>query len=209
MNLTSPDAILAESFRIIEAEVGAHAFDALEWQVVRRMIHACGDVELARAVCFQQDAVRAGINALRRGTPIVTDGRMTLSGINRAALQALHIEVHCFIDDAGVKRQAEETGRTRSACAMEKALAEIGPAIYVVGNAPTALATIAAAVREGRIKPALLLALPVGFVGVLESKQQALALDVPLIAVRGRKGGSAIAAAAVNALLILAREEQP
>jgi precorrin-8X/cobalt-precorrin-8 methylmutase len=135
----APDQIMAESFRIIDAEVGAHAFDAMEWQVVRRMIHACGDLELARLVHFQQDAVCAGVRALQAGLPLVTDVRMVASGIRQPALQALGVTLHCFIDAPDVARLAQETGRTRSFCAMQKAVAEVGTAVYVIGNAPTAL----------------------------------------------------------------------
>jgi precorrin-8X/cobalt-precorrin-8 methylmutase len=201
-----PDEILAESFRIIEAEVGAHAFDAVEWPVVRRMIHAAGDLELVRDVAFGAGAVAAGVRALREGTPVVTDVRMVAAGLHRPSLEALGVGLHCFIDDPEVCRTAEATGTTRSRCAMEKAISAVGDAVYVVGNAPTALLALCAAVREGKVRPRLVVAMPVGFVAVAESKEEALALGMPVLAVRGRKGGSAVAAAAVNALLLLAQE---
>jgi precorrin-8X/cobalt-precorrin-8 methylmutase len=201
-----PDEILAESFRMIEAEVGAHAFDAVEWPVVRRMIHASGDLELVRDVAFGAGAVAAGVRTLREGAPVVTDVRMVAAGLHRPSLEALGVGVHCFIDDAEVCRTAETTGTTRSRCAMEKAISVVGDAVYVVGNAPTALLALCAAVREGKVRPRLVVAMPVGFVAVAESKEEALALGVPVLAVRGRKGGSAVAAAAVNALLLLAQE---
>jgi precorrin-8X/cobalt-precorrin-8 methylmutase len=201
------DAILAESFRIIEREVGSHSFNALEWPIVRRMIHASGDVELAHAIHFSSGAARAGVEALRRGSAIVTDVRMVAAGIQKPLCDRLGVRLHCFIDDAGVQEQAHRTGQTRSHHALEHAVATVGGAIYVIGNAPTALRALCAAVREGRVRPHLVLALPVGFVGVEESKAEALALDVPVLVVRGRKGGSALAAAAVNALLLLAAEE--
>lgn len=203
------DKITTESFRIIDAEVGAHSFGVEEWPIVRRMIHAAGDLELVRAVCFRQDAVRAGIAALRAGSPIVTDVRMAAVGINRQSLKALNVALHCFIDDPEAARRAKESGRTRSACAMMKAITEVGDAVYVVGNAPTALRALNAAVRNKTVRPRLLAALPVGFVDAVESKEEALTLDVPTITVRGRKGGSALAAAAVNALLLLARNDLP
>jgi precorrin-8X/cobalt-precorrin-8 methylmutase len=201
-----PDEILAESFRIIEAEVGPHPFDALTWPVVRRMIHASGDLELVRDVAFSPDAVAAGVTALREGTPIVTDVRMVAAGLHRPSLEELGVELHCFIDDADIPLHAETLGTTRSWCAMGKAVSRIGNAIYVVGNAPTALQALCAAVRCGDVRPRLVVAMPVGFVGVRESKEEAMALSVPVLAVRGRKGGSAVAAAAMNALLLLARE---
>ncbi len=202
----TPEQILRESFRIIEREVGTHTYSTLEWPIVRRMIHASGDVDLVRAVYFQQEAAAAGVRALRDGVPIVTDVAMVTAGINRAAAQTLGCTLHCFIDDADVRQNAERSVRTRSRCAMEKAIAQVGAAIYVVGNAPTALQAICDAVRRDAVRPHLVLALPVGFVAVAESKEEALALPVPVLAVRGRRGGSALAAAAVNAMLALAAD---
>ncbi len=202
----SPE-IIDESFRIIEREIGNHGFAADEWLVVRRMIHASGDLELARLVCFQHKAVAAGVQALRQGVPLVTDVRMVAAGLNKAALESLHLSVHCFIADPEVAHRAAEEGRTRSACAMEKAMATMKQAVYVIGNAPTALLALCEGIRRGVVQPHLVIAAPVGFVAVEESKEQAFALDVPLIGVRGRKGGSAIAAAAMNALLLMAMEE--
>jgi precorrin-8X/cobalt-precorrin-8 methylmutase len=201
-----PDDIMAESFRIIDAEVGPHPFDAIEWPVVRRMIHACGDVGLVRDVAFRPGAVAAGVAALRQGTPIITDVRMVAAGIHRPSLEALGVGMHCFLDDPEVHEVARETETTRSRRAMEKAVSTVGEAVYAIGNAPTALLALCAAVRGGRVRPRLIVTMPVGFVSVAESKEEALALDVPVLAVRGRKGGSAVAAAAVNALLLLARE---
>jgi len=203
----TPDQIMAESFRIIDAEVGTHPFYAMEWQVVRRIIHACGDLELARLAHFQRDAVRAGVRALQTGLPIVTDVRMVAAGIRKPVLQALGVTLHCFIDAPDVAHLAQETGRTRSFCAMQKAVAEVGTAVYVIGNAPTALLALSACVRQSLVTPALVVAMPVGFVSVVESKEQALALECPVITVRGRKGGSAMAAATVNALLLMAQQE--
>jgi precorrin-8X/cobalt-precorrin-8 methylmutase len=201
-----PDDILAESFRVIEAEVEPHPFGPVEWPVVRRMIHASGDPGLVRDVAFSPGAVAAGVAALREGAPIITDVRMVAAGIHRPSLEALGIGLHCFIDDPEVRRLAGTNGTTRSWCAMEKAVSAVGEAVYVVGNAPTALLALCAAVRRGTVRPRLVVAMPVGFVAVAESKEEALALGVPVLAVRGRKGGSAVAAAAVNALLLLARE---
>jgi precorrin-8X/cobalt-precorrin-8 methylmutase len=201
-----PDEIQQESFRIIEGEVGPHPFAAPEWSVVRRLIHACGDLDIRHLVVFQQGAVEQGVAALRRGTSIVTDVSMVSAGIDRTSCGRLRVDVHCFIDDAEVRRKAEEKRSTRSRSAMEKAVALFPEAIYIIGNAPTALAAVCDAVAETKVRPGLLVAMPVGFVGVVESKERALSLDIPLIAVRGRKGGSALAAAAVNALLLLALE---
>lgn len=202
----APDDIMAESFRIIDAEVGAHPFDALEWPVVQRIIHASGDVELVRAVHFHGQAARAGIQALQEGIPIVSDVRMVAVGIHKPALTQLGVALHCFIDAPEVQRLAPAQGRTRSYCAMQKAVAEVGTAIYVIGNAPTALLALCDSVRQGLVRPRLVVAMPVGFVSVVESKECALSLDVPVITIHGRKGGSAVATATINALLLLAQQ---
>ena len=205
----TPDEIYAESFRIIETEAAGHRFDAIEWPIVRRMIHASGDLEILRSVVFAHDAASLGIAALRAKVPIVADVSMVAAGIDKPRAKDLGVEIHCFIDDPGVRELAIRKDKTRSACAIEKAIAEIGNAVYVVGNAPTALFTLCDAVLQGIVRPPLILAMPVGFVSVVESKERALGLpNVPIIAVRGRKGGSAVAAASVNALLRAALEER-
>jgi precorrin-8X/cobalt-precorrin-8 methylmutase len=208
MTALEPEAILAESFRLIEREVGPHSFDADEWPVVRRMIHASGDLELAQLVSFSPGAARAGVLAFRQRSPLVTDVRMVAAGVRQQTCAALGVGLHCFIDHPEVAERARLAGGTRSHHAMERALADVGDAVYAVGNAPTALLALCEAVHQGRVRPRLVLAMPVGFVGVTQSKEQALALDVPVICVRGRKGGSAVTAAALNALLLLAEEGQ-
>jgi precorrin-8X/cobalt-precorrin-8 methylmutase len=202
----TPDDIIQESFRRIEQEIGAHGLPAAAWQVVRRMIHASGDLDLVRAVEFRNDAVKKGIEALRDRVELVVDGTMTAAGISKAMLHRLGGGVYCFINNTDVSPDAQPENQTRSASAMTKALARFPHAVYVVGNSPTALLEICTAVRQGSVRPRLLVAMPVGFVNVIESKEQALGLDVPVMAVKGRKGGSAVAAAAVNALMHLALE---
>jgi len=201
-----PEEILAESFRIIDTEAGAHPFDAVEWPVVQRIIHASGDLDLLQAVQFRHDAAQAGVRALQEGVPIVTDVRMVAVGIRQHELRQLGVALHCFIDAPEVQRLAQEQAQTRSYCAMQRAVAEVGTAVYVVGNAPTALFALYDSMRQGLVRPRLVVAMPVGFVSVIESKEQALALDVPVIPIRGRKGGSAVATATVNALLLLAQQ---
>ena len=202
-----PDEIITESFRIIDAEVGPHSFDACEWPIVRRMIHASGDVDLVRSVRFHNDPVPAALAALKIGTPIVTDVTMVLAGIHAPSAQKLGVPLRCFLNDPEVARTAATT--TRSAAGMEHAIAQVGNAIYVIGNAPTALLALCEAVHQERVRPALIVAIPVGFVAVAESKEAALRLPAPVIAVVGRKGGSAIAAATINAILQLALEDRP
>ena len=204
----TPDEIYAESFRIIDREVGPHGFGDRQWTVVRRMIHASGDLELARSVVFTHEALEAGVRALVERAPIVTDVTMVAAGINKAGLASLHVPLHCFINEPHVHEEAGRRQLTRSYCAMEQACRDFAEGIFVVGNAPTALMAVCEAIRTGAAHPRLVVAMPVGFVSVVESKQEALELDVPVIAVPGRKGGSPLAAAAINALVQLALEER-
>jgi precorrin-3B C17-methyltransferase len=214
--------ILAESFRLIEQEIGTHGFGPLEWPIVRRMIHASGDVELSNFVRFSAGAAQAGVEAFRAGTAIVADVRMVAAGIKETCRRRLGVDLHCFLEQnagcigdpspeanvrgSGVALAPAPSNLTRCARAIEQAVAAFPDAVYVIGSAPTALAALCAAVRQGRARPRLIFAMPVGFVGASESKEEALALSVPVIAVRGRRGGSAVAAAAVNAMLLLAVE---
>ncbi len=204
--MLKPHEIILESFRIIESEVEAHAFDAHEWPVVRRMIHASGDLDLIHAVSFKGDAAREGVRALKEGIPIVTDVNMVATGVHQPSRADLGVDLHCYIDAPEVLQAAREEEQTRSYCAMRKAVREAGSAIYVVGNAPTALFALCESVDRGLVTPRLVIAMPVGFVSVVESKAQTLGLDVPVITVHGRKGGSAMATAAINALLLMAVE---
>jgi precorrin-8X/cobalt-precorrin-8 methylmutase len=209
MTMVKPEAILAESFRIIEREIGPHSFTAEEWPIVRRMIHASGDLELAPLVRFHNDPVVAGLAALAQRRPIVTDVTMVRAGIQQRLAERLAVPLHCLLNDPGVEQEAKERGITRCACGLERALERFPDAIYAIGNAPTALLALCAATRAKRVQPALIVAMPVGFVAVAESKEDALLLPVPVISVAGRKGGSALAAAAVNALLLFASEGKP
>ncbi len=202
--MLKPHEIVLESFRIIESEVGEHSFDAVEWPVVRRIIHAAGDLDLLQAVSFTHDAARAGVRALEEGAPIVTDVNMVAAGVHKHARASLGVDLYCEIDAPEVEQSAYAEGLTRSYCAMRKAVHDVGSAIYVVGNAPTALFALCEAVGQGLVAPRLIIAMPVGFVSVVESKAQALALEVPVITVHGRKGGSAVATATINALLLMA-----
>jgi precorrin-8X/cobalt-precorrin-8 methylmutase len=204
MTPCKPEDILAESFRIIEENVGEHSFNAGQWPIVRRMIHASGDLDLLDFIRFHNDAVPAALAALARHSPIVTDVTMVMAGIHHPSADTLGVPVRCFLNDPGVEQKAKQLNMTRSARGLEQAITELKDAIYVIGNAPTALMTLCAAVREERVRPALIVAMPVGFVAVAESKEEALRLPVPVITVLGRKGGSALAAAAVNALLDMA-----
>lgn len=197
-------AIEEDSFGVIDAEVGPHSFSPSEWQVVRRVIHATADFEFQVLTTFHQQAVTAGIAALRRGAPIVADVQMIEAGLNRDRLAVFGCSIHNFISDPEVIAEAKSRGETRAVIAMRRARALLDGGIAAIGNAPTALLEISRMVREEGLRPALVIGVPVGFVNAAESKEAMLGLPVPAIVTRGRKGGSPIAVAIVHALLMLA-----
>jgi precorrin-8X/cobalt-precorrin-8 methylmutase len=199
--LRDGSAIYERSFAIIRAEADLSRFSADEADVAVRMIHACGLVEAARHIVFGGGAVAAGRAALASGAPILCDAEMVAHGITRARLPARN-DVICTLHDPRVKDIAEKAGTTRSAAALELWADRLAGAVVAIGNAPTALFRLLEMLDVGAPKPAVILGIPVGFVGAAESKE-ALAADprgTPFIVVRGRMGGSAMTAAAVNAL---------
>jgi precorrin-8X/cobalt-precorrin-8 methylmutase len=194
-------AIYERSFAIIRAEAELSRFSAEEADVAVRMIHACGLVEAARHIVFGRDLVAAARAALTHGAPILCDAEMVAHGITRTRLPARN-DVVCALRDARVPALAEKLGTTRSAAALELWADRLAGAVVAIGNAPTALFRLLELLDAGAPKPAAILGIPVGFVGAAESKD-ALAedsRDVPFLIVRGRMGGSAMAAAAVNGL---------
>lgn len=197
-------AIEEGSFGVIDAEAGPHHFSPSEWQVVRRVIHATADFEFQVLTTFHQQAVTAGIAALRRGAPIVADVQMIEAGLNRERLAVFGCSLHNFISNPEVIAEAKNRGETRAVIAMHRARALLDGGIVAIGNAPTALLEISRMVREEGLRPALVIGVPVGFVNAAESKEAMLGLPVPAIVTRGRKGGSPIAVAIVHALLMLA-----
>jgi len=201
-----PEDIETESFRIIDAEVGTHDWSAAEWQIVRRAIHTSADFEYAGSMVFSSGAVEKAVAALKSGAGIVTDTNMVLSGISKPRLVPWGCTVACHIADSDVGVLAKREGVTRSILAMRKAAADLHNRIFVIGNAPTALFELLRLIEAGQARPALIIGLPVGFVGAEESKNVLAATDgsIPFITNRGRKGGSSVAAAVVNALAILA-----
>jgi precorrin-8X/cobalt-precorrin-8 methylmutase len=204
-----PEEIEAASFDIIDAEAGDHGWPRDEWQIVRRAIHTSADFEYVQSMVLSDDAVEKALAALKGGAGIVTDTHMALSGISKPRLTTLGCGVSSYIADADVAAQAKTQGVTRSITAMRKAVANPNNRIFVIGNAPTALFELLRLVDCGIAKPALIIGLPVGFVGAEESKN-ALASgthDIPFITNIGRKGGSNVAAAVVNALAILATRQ--
>lgn len=205
-----PEEIEAESFRLIDAEAGPHPWSTLEWPLVRRVIHTSADFDYLRTMVIAPGAVGAGIAALKAGRGVVTDTNMALAGISKPRLAKHALTTACFVADPGVAKEAAAAGVTRSIMAMRRAAADRGNGIFVIGNAPTALFELLRQVREEGLRPDLIVGLPVGFVGAAESKEELVvtATDyaIPFITNRGRKGGSNVAAAVVNALLILADE---
>ena len=194
-------AIYQRSFAIIRAEADLSRFSPEEADIAVRMIHACGQVDVARHIEFGGDIVKAARGALAGGAPILCDSEMVAHGITRARLPARN-EVICTLNDPQVAALAANGGTTRSAAALELWSGRLGGAVVAIGNAPTALFRLLDMLDNGAPKPAAILGIPVGFVGAAESKD-ALAADsrsVPFIIVRGRIGGSAMTAAAVNAL---------
>jgi precorrin-8X/cobalt-precorrin-8 methylmutase len=202
-----PMDIETESFRIIDREAGPHAFTPELWPIVRRMIHTSADFDYLRTVRFHPQAVVAGLTALRAGKPVITDTNMARTGIRQQEARRLGVAVSCHMDDASVHAAARSAGSTRAEAAVDAALDEMANGIYVIGNAPTALLRLIDQVRSGRAQPALIVGLPVGFVNAAESKAALAELDHPFITNTGRKGGSNVAAAVVNALLLLAQEK--
>jgi precorrin-8X/cobalt-precorrin-8 methylmutase len=204
--IRDPLEIERRSFAIIDGEVGTHPYDPRQWPVVRRIIHTTADFDFAAVTRFSPGAVEAGIAALRRGEKVCCDTNMVRAGVNKTRLAGFGSALVCHVADPEVAREARAAGVTRSLVAMRRGVAQ-GCGIFLIGNAPTALFELLALTRAGVARPALVVGVPVGFVGAAESKEALLVSGLPFITCRGRKGGSAIAAAILNALMILAEEE--
>lgn len=199
--IIAPKDIEKRSFEIITELLGSRRLDPENEPVIKRVIHTTADFDFADSLVFSPHAVEQGLRALRAGCDIVTDTQMAKAGISKPALEKLGGRVHCFMSDADVAQEAQKRGLTRAAVSMERAVALQKPCIFAVGNAPTALLRLRELIDDGRVAPALVIGVPVGFVNVIESKEQILSASVPHIVARGRKGGSAVAAAICNALL--------
>ena len=199
--IIAPKDIEKRSFEIITELLGSRRLDPENEPVIKRVIHTTADFDFADSLIFSPHAVEQGLRALRAGCDIVTDTQMAKAGISKPALEKLGGRVHCFMSDADVAQEAQKRGLTRAAVSMERAAALQKPCIFAVGNAPTALLRLRELIDDGRLAPALVIGVPVGFVNVVESKEQILSASVPHIVARGRKGGSAVAAAICNALL--------
>ncbi|WP_319587763.1 precorrin-8X methylmutase [uncultured Desulfobulbus sp.] len=199
----APQEIEAESFRIIERELGPTAFSPEEFAVVRRTIHATGDFSFAENLRFHPQAVTTGLAAIRAGKNILVDVNMAASGISAALLTRFGGRVICRVAEADTVAMAKQNGTTRSDAAMARSIADnIG--IVAIGNAPTALLKVMELIEQGLFAPNLVIGVPVGFVNASESKELLAQKNYPFITALGRKGGTPVAVAAVNALLRLA-----
>jgi precorrin-8X/cobalt-precorrin-8 methylmutase len=192
--------IYRRSFAIIRSEADLARFSQDEARVAVRVIHACGMVEIARDLVFSESFVNAARSALLEGKPIFCDSKMVANGVTRARLPAAN-EIICTLEAPGLAERAARLITTRSAAALDLWLDRLGGALVAIGNAPTALFRLLELIDQGAPKPAAVIGMPVGFVGAAESKE-ALAThgSLPFLIVKGRKGGSAMAVAAVNAL---------
>lgn len=198
--IIKPSDIEKKSFSIITQELGDRTFPVGQEAVVKRVIHTTADFDYADNLCFSEDAIKSAKTALSQGATIITDTNMAMSGINKTILSSLGGQVCCFMADKQVAEEAKARGVTRAIVSMEHASNLGGPLIFAIGNAPTALIRLHELIEQGVCRPALVVGVPVGFVNVVESKELFIGSDTPYIIARGRKGGSNVAAAIINAL---------
>lgn len=199
-----PQEIEDMSFQIITDELGEHPFSEEQYKVVQRVIHASADFDLGRSLVFHPDAVQAGISAIRSGKIVVADVQMVQVGISKNRIEKYGGEVKVYISDRDVMEEAKRLNTTRAIISMRKAIKEAEGGIFCIGNAPTALLELIRLVKEGEAKPGLIIGMPVGFVSAAESKEELAKLDIPFITNIGRKGGSPVTVAALNAISLLA-----
>jgi precorrin-8X/cobalt-precorrin-8 methylmutase len=205
--LLAPEGIEARSFAIINELLPGFDHSQPEWPLIQRIVHTTGDPAIADGIKVHPQAVEAGIRALRAGQPILTDVKMVAAGISRVLAAKLGCEIVCAIDEPAVQAMARERGITRSEAAMRHLSSRMPGAVVAIGNAPTALFALLDYLDAQQPPPALIIGTPVGFVGATEAKAELYSrtpASVPYITLLGTRGGSATAAAAVNALLRLA-----
>jgi len=197
-----------ESMQIIESEIGSHSYNEMEWPIVRRIIHSTADFDFAgeNKLLFHKDAISNGINALKNGCSIITDVNGVIGLMNKQNPKDFGNNLICNISDPSLMKSAKKAGKTRAQMSMRVAEKEIDRGIVVVGNAPTALLEVMEMFREGLVKPALVVGIPVGFVSAVESKDELSKTNIPFITNIGRKGGSPCASAIINALYKLLRQ---
>ena len=198
----TPAEIEKRSFEIIESEL-PHPIDPSLAPIIKRVVHTSADFDYVDNLCFSEGVVEKALRAIENGACIVTDTNMAKSGINKTALAKHGGEVFCFMSDPDVGEAAKKNGTTRAVASMEKAAEMDRPLIFAIGNAPTALVKLYELIEEKKLKPELIIGVPVGFVNVVQSKELIMQADVPYIVARGRKGGSNVAAAICNGLLYM------
>ncbi|ADM72305.1 MULTISPECIES: precorrin-8X methylmutase [Paenibacillus] len=199
-----PQEIEGKSFEMITEELGEHPFTAEQYPVVQRVIHASADFELGRSMVFHPKAIEAGVAAIRAGQQVVADVQMIQAGLSKDRIRQFGGDVHVYISDPDVMEEAKRLNTTRAIISMRKAIQAGEGGIYAIGNAPTALLELIRLVKEGAAKPGLVIGMPVGFVSAAESKDELRKLDIPFITNIGRKGGSTIVVAALNAISLMA-----
>ncbi|MBM4055302.1 MAG: precorrin-8X methylmutase [Planctomycetes bacterium] len=204
--LEQPQSIIDESFEIIGKLVDLENVPELQRPIIQRAIHATGDTEYAYTLMFSPNAVEAGIKALKAGKNIITDVNMVKAGISKNPVEKSGGKLICKIDDNTVADEAKRLGKTRAMIAMQYSLDEMRDGVVVIGNAPTALFEIIDLIKKGKAKPALVIGIPVGFVGAVEAKAALKDISVPYITNDNRKGGSAVAVSIINAIINLAKE---
>jgi len=201
----NPKNIEARSFEIITSELGHLHLDETIAPIIKRVVHTTADFDYARITEVHPQAIAAATSALSKGCRIYTDTRMIIAGVSKPALKKWNSSVYTFVDDDDVIAKSKEQGITRSILGIDKTMESELPAIYVIGNAPTALVRIYELIEAKKISPALVIGVPVGFVGASESKELMRKTDIPYIITQGRKGGSTVAVAILNALLYMVK----
>ena len=196
-----PAEIEKRSFEIISSEMEPMEFGPNEELVVKRVIHTSADFDYAKTLCFSDCAVPKAMEAIKKGACIVTDTQMAKAGINKKILAKFGGEVLNFMADEDVAAAAKANGTTRATACIDKAAALDRPLIFAIGNAPTALVRLYELITDGKLRPELIIGVPVGFVNVVQSKELIMQTDVPYIVARGRMAGSNVAAAICNAIL--------
>ncbi|WP_428326158.1 precorrin-8X methylmutase [Nitrosopumilus sp.] len=198
------------SMKMIEEEIGSHSYNEKEWPIVRRIIHSTADFDFAdkNKIIFHKDAIESGMKALKNGCSIVVDVNGVIGGLNKQNPKDFGNEIVCNISKSEIMELAKKEGKTRSQVSMRIAKSEIDGGIVAIGNAPTALQEVIKMVKEGIVKPALIIGIPVGFICAAESKEELSKLDeAPFITNLGRKGGSSSASAIINAIFKLIQAE--
>ncbi|WP_455716031.1 precorrin-8X methylmutase [Anaerosporobacter sp.] len=203
-----PTEIERRSFEIITEELEGRTFPKEQEMIVKRVIHTTADFDYADNLKFSENAVVKAIEAIKAGAHIVTDTQMAKAGVNKKSLAKYGGEVHCFMSDEDVAKEAKELGTTRATASMNKAARLNEDVIFAIGNAPTALVRLYELINEHKITPKLIIGVPVGFVNVVPSKELIMRMDIPYIVAKGRKGGSNVAAAICNALLYMIDNER-